>query len=74
MADLVKLYLQAKYPQGSEEFLEQKAALLEDALASYSKRSGKKCMKCQQFRSLNEFGTDSSKFDGLSVYCRRCRR
>lgn len=71
---LMKAYLRHKYPQGSDEYLAQREALLQDALAAYARRSGKVCQACKEFKSLSEYGSDSSRPDGLTVYCRQCRR
>lgn len=34
----------------------------------------KRCSHCKQIKSVNEFGKDRSREDGLSVYCRVCHR
>lgn len=74
MPDLITEYLQLKYPGLTEEYLEQRRVLIQDALTSYSRRSGKVCLNCKEFKTLSEFGSDSSRPDGLAVYCKQCRR
>lgn len=75
MPDLITEYLRLKYGDAlPPEYLEQRRALIQDALNSYSKRSGKVCLNCKEFKTLTEFGSDSSRQDGLAVYCRQCRR
>lgn len=32
----------------------------------------KKCAKCQEVKSLNNFHKQSSRFDGLNPYCKIC--
>ena len=74
MGDLLKTYLQRKYPGVSDEYLLQREALLQDALSSYARRSGKICLACKEFKALSAYGADASRSDGLTVYCRQCRK
>lgn len=75
MTNLMRVYLESKYPQATQAYLDEREALLQDALASYARRSGKTCLgPCGEFKALSAYGADSSRSDGLTVYCRQCRR
>lgn len=71
---LIRQYLQRKHPGVDGDYLSQREALLQDALSSYARRSGKMCLACKEFKALSAYGTDASRPDGLTVYCRQCRR
>lgn len=71
---LIRQYLQRKHPGLDGEYLQQREALLQDALSSYTRRSGKVCQACKEFKALSAYGTDASRSDGLTVYCRQCRK
>ena len=40
---------------------------------TYIKRHGKLCIRCDNRKPLNEFGTHKTSIDGHSSVCRRCR-
>lgn len=71
---LIRQYLQRKHPGMTGEYLLQRETLLQDALSSYTRRSGKVCGACTEFKALSAYGADASRSDGLSVYCRQCRK
>ena len=34
----------------------------------------KRCPKCDTYKSLDQFGKDKSKKDGLKVWCKSCKK
>lgn len=74
MESLLRSYLLRKHPGASEEYIAQREALLQAALGAYTRRSGKVCPTCKEFKALSAFGSDSTRPDGLTASCRQCRR
>lgn len=70
MTDFVEAFLRKKYPEATDDFIAWRL----ERLAQMGSRAGKTCVKCGEFKALSAFGSDASRTDGLSIYCRACRR
>lgn len=47
---------------------------VERALEWRTRRSGKRCSKCEETKAISAFGADATRQDGLRHICRGCRR
>lgn len=39
-----------------------------------AENAGKVCSSCKEFKHFSEFGKDAARDDGLSVYCKECKK